>query len=435
MPTYEPVLTKGIGELDLTDIGVYRKQGGYEQLRRAVREMEPDGVVDAVMKSNLRGRGGAGFPTGRKWSFLPKDGRPRYLVCNCDEAEPGTFKDRMLLEFTPHQIIEGIMASAYAIRAARAFIYIRGEMLEGYGIFTRSLAQARAAGMVGEKICGGEWSCELVVHRGAGAYICGEETGLLNSLEGKRGEPRLKPPFPANAGLYDMPTVVNNVETLAFVPHILARGAEWFASIGPVKSPGLKIVSISGHVRKPGNYEVPLGVTIRELIFEHAGGLFDGRKVKAVQPGGGSSACLFEEHLDVAYDFDSIAAAGSMLGSGAMVVMDDTTDMLEAAFVLQRFYAHESCGQCTPCREGTHWSEAMLERLLEGHGRKIDVDLLTTVGDKIAGHSLCALGDASVPFLQSAIKRFPEEFLRGAERIPEVSLLGTTAAKLAAATR
>jgi len=422
MAMYEPVLTKGIGELDLTDIDVYRKQGGYEQLRRAVREMEPDAIVDMVMKSNLRGRGGAGFPTGRKWSFLPKDGRPRYLVCNCDEAEPGTCKDHLLMEKTPHQVIEGIMISAYAVRAAKAFIYIRGEMLEEYEIFCRALEQARNAGFVGEKICGGEWSCDLVVHRGAGAYICGEETGLLNSLEGKRGEPRLKPPFPANAGLYGMPTVVNNVETLAYVIHILARGPEWFASIGPVKSPGPKIVSISGHVRKPGNYEVPLGITIRELIFDVAGGLFDGRTFKAVQPGGGSSACLFEEHLDTPYDFESIAAAGSMLGSGAVVVMDDTTDMLEAAFVLQRFFAHESCGQCTPCREGTHWTEALLERLLEGNGRKIDVDLLATVGDKIAGHSLCALGDASVPFVQSVVKRFPEEFLRGVKGVPDVSL-------------
>ena len=423
MASYEPVLMKGIGEVDLTDIDVYRKRGGYEQLRRAVREMEPDAILADVMKSNLRGRGGAGFPTGRKWSFLPKDGRQRYLVCNCDEAEPGTFKDRMLLEQTPHQLIEGIMISAYAIRAAKAFIYIRGEMRQGYEIFTRALEQARAAKMVGEKICGSEWSCELVAHRGAGAYICGEETGLLNSLEGKRGEPRLKPPFPANAGLYNMPTVVNNVETLICVVHIMERGAEWFASIGPVKSPGPKIVSISGHVRKPGNYEVPLGTPIRELIYDTAGGLFEGRSFKALQPGGGSSACLFEEHLDVPYDFDSIAAAGSMLGSGAMVVMDDTTDMLEAAYVLQRFYAHESCGQCTPCREGTHWSEAMLERLLHGHGREVDVSLLGTVGDKIAGHSLCALGDASVPFLQSVVKRFPEEFMRGAERVPGVQLL------------
>ncbi|MDE2571690.1 MAG: NADH-quinone oxidoreductase subunit NuoF [bacterium] len=427
MGTYEPILTKGIGELDLTEIEVYRKTGGYEQLRRAVREMEPDAIVDTVMKSNLRGRGGAGFPTGRKWSFLPKDGRPRYLVCNCDEAEPGTFKDRMLLEKTPHQVIEGIMVSAYAIRAARAFIYIRGEMLEGYEIFCRALGEARQAGLVGEKICGGEWGCELVVHRGAGAYICGEETGLLNSLEGKRGEPRLKPPFPATAGAYNMPTVVNNVETLAYVTQILARGAEWFAAIGPVKSPGPKIVSVSGHVRKPGNYEVPLGISIRELIYEVAGGFRDGRTFKAVQPGGGSSACLFEEHLDTPYDFDSIAAAGSMLGSGAVVVMDDTADMLECALVLQRFFAHESCGQCTPCREGTHWSEAMLERLLEGRGRKLDVDLLGTIGDKIAGHSLCALGDASVPFLQSVVKRFPEEFLRGAARLPGVPLLAAAA--------
>jgi NADH-quinone oxidoreductase subunit F len=324
-----PVLTAGIGELNLREIDVYRSTGGYTQLERAFKEMTPRGVMDATSGSNLRGRGGAGFPTGRKWSFLPDNGRPRYLVCNCDEAEPGTFKDHLLLEETPHQIIEGMVLGAYAIGSHHAFIYIRGEFKRGYQIFCDALAQARAAGYVGKNVCGSGYDLELTVHRGAGAYICGEETGLLNSLEGRRGEPRLKPPFPAIKGLYGEPTVVNNVETLAYLPHILRRGPEWFAQAGPERSPGFKIVSISGHVRNPGNYEVPMGTTIRQLIWDCAGGLREGRTFLGVQPGGGSSACLFEEHLDLPYDFDTIAKAGSMLGSGAMVVFDDTTDFVK----------------------------------------------------------------------------------------------------------
>ena len=404
------MLTKGIGELNLCEIEVYKSTGGYAQLERAMKELTSKEVLEVCTGSNLRGRGGAGFPTGRKWSFLPENGRPRYMVCNCDEAEPGTFKDHMLLEQTPHQIIEGILIGTYGIKSHHAFIYIRGEFKAGYQIFKAALDQARAAGYVGKNICGSGYDLELTIHRGAGAYICGEETGLLNSLEGRRGEPRLKPPFPAIKGLYGEPTVVNNVETLAYLPHIMRNGAEWFAAVGPEKSPGFKIVSISGHVKKPGNYEVALGTTIRQLIDDCAGGMRDGRTLVGVQPGGGSSACLFEEHLDVPYDFDSISKAGSMLGSGAMVVFDDTTDFVKAAHTLIRFYAHESCGQCTPCREGGNWLEKTLARILAGNGVHSDVDMLLDASHQMTGLNLCALGDSLEPFLASVVKRFESQF-------------------------
>jgi NADH-quinone oxidoreductase subunit F len=405
-----PVLTKGIGELDLRDIAVYREQGGYEQLRRAVTELTPAEVSALCNGSNLRGRGGAGFPTGRKWSFLPNNGRPRYMVCNCDEAEPGTFKDHMLLEETPHQIIEGILIGAYAIGCEHAYIYIRGEFKRGYEIMRDAVAQARAAGFIGDGIFGSGKRLEFTIHRGAGAYICGEETGLLNSLEGKRGEPRLKPPFPAIKGLYGEPTVVNNVETLAYLPYIMKNGPEWFAKAGPERSPGFKVVSISGHVMKPGNYEVAMGTTIRQLIYDCAGGLRPGRTFMGVQPGGGSSACLFEEHLDLPYDFDSIAKAGSMLGSGAMVVFDDTTDFVKASYALIRFFSHESCGQCTPCREGGHWIQKSLARILDGGGVDSDVDVIKSAAHQLTGLNLCALGDSIEPFLASVITRFEDQF-------------------------
>jgi NADH-quinone oxidoreductase subunit F len=416
----KPVLMKGIGELDLRSIDVYKKQGGYEMLERAVKTMQPTEIVAIVDKSGLRGRGGAGFPTGRKWQFLPDNGEPRYLVCNSDEAEPGTFKDRMLLEETPHQIIEGILIGAYAIRAHHAFIYIRGEFQRGYEIFMEALQQARAAGYVGKGICGSDYDLELTVHRGAGAYICGEETALLNSLEGKRGEPRLKPPFPAVKGLYGKPTVVNNSETLSYLIPILRNGAEWFAAVGTERSKGYKIVSISGHVKKPGNYEVPLGITLRQLIDDCAGGLRDGRKFMAVQPGGGSSACLFDEHLDLPYDYESMAKNGTMLGSGAMVVFDDTTDFVKAALALVRFFSHESCGQCTPCREGGHWLERTLERILAGEGVSSDVDMLVNVSHQITGLNLCPLGDSIEPFLSSVVKRFERQF-RSYIKVPVVA--------------
>ncbi|HEV3089892.1 MAG TPA: NADH-quinone oxidoreductase subunit NuoF [Candidatus Cybelea sp.] len=403
------VLTAGIGEVDLRNIDVYRARGGYRQWERAVTEMTPKDVLDLAEQSGLRGRGGAGFPTGKKWSFLPANKPLRYLVCNCDEAEPGTFKDHMLLEETPHQIIEGMLIGAYGIGCHHAFIYIRGEFRRGYEIFCAALEQARAAGYVGKNLFGSGYDLEITVHRGAGAYICGEETGLLNSLEGKRGEPRLKPPFPAIEGLYGAPTVVNNVETLAYLVPILARGAEWFASVGTERSKGYKVVSVSGHVQRPGNYEIPLGTTVRELI-ELAGGLRPGRTFAAVQPGGGSSACIFEEHLDWPYDYESMAKAGSMLGSGAFVVFDDTTDFVKAAHNLVRFFAHESCGQCTPCREGGEWMARVLDRLVKRRGVPGDIEMLLRVSRTVTGLNLCALGDSIEPFLKSVMMRFPQQF-------------------------
>jgi NADH-quinone oxidoreductase subunit F len=403
------VLTAGIGEADLRDLSVYRGRGGYKQWERAVRELTPADVMAAADKSGLRGRGGAGFPTGRKWSFLPGNDKPRYLVCNCDEAEPGTFKDHMLLEQTPHQVLEGILLGAYAIGSHHAYIYIRGEFKEGYGIFTKALEEARSAGLLGKNVFGSGFDVEVTAHRGAGAYICGEETALLNSLEGARGEPRLKPPFPAVAGLYGMPTVVNNVETLAYLVPVLERGPEWFAAVGTERSKGYKIVSISGHVQRPGNYEIALGTSVRELI-EIAGGLRPGRRFMAVQPGGGSSACIFDEHLDWPYDYESMAKAGSMLGSGAFTVFDDTTDFVKAAFNMVRFYAHESCGQCTPCREGGHWLETVLHRLVEGRALSSDLEMIRRVSTTITGLNLCPLGDSIEPFLMSVFKRFPEQF-------------------------
>lgn len=410
MAQFEPVLMRGIGELDLTDLETYQRSGGFEALQKALRDMTPQAVAGEVSASNLRGRGGAGFPTGKKWSFLPNDGRPRYLVCNSDEAEPGTFKDRMLLERTPFQIIEGLLISAYAINAERVFMYIRGEFLEGYRIFRRALEAAKQARYVGRKILDTDFSMEIVMHRGAGAYICGEETAMLESIEGRRGEPRLKPPFPANAGLYGMPTVVNNVETMCCIPHIIERGAQWFSSIGPPKCPGPKIISVSGHVRKPGNYEVPMGIAAGDLIDNYAGGLLQGRTLKAVQPGGGSSAAIFPEDLQTGIDFDSLAAKKTMLGSGGFVVMDDTTCIVRASQTLARFFEHESCGQCTPCREGGQWVARMVSRLEAGEGSASDLRVLRTINDTITGTNLCPLGDSIMPFLASVLHRFPEEF-------------------------
>jgi NADH-quinone oxidoreductase subunit F len=411
------VLMAGIGEADLRDIAVYRERGGYRQWKRAVTELKPVDVLDLAEKSGLRGRGGAGFPTGKKWSFLPADKQLRYLVCNSDEAEPGTFKDHMLIEETPHLVLEGMLLGSYGIACHHAFIYIRGEFKRGYEIFCSALEEARAAGFVGKNVFGSGFDIEVTVHRGAGAYICGEETGLLNSLEGKRGEPRLKPPFPAIEGLYGMPTVVNNVETLAYLVPILEHGAEWFASVGTERSKGYKIVSVSGHVQRPGNYEISLGTTVREII-ELAGGLRSGRTLMAVQPGGGSSACIFEEHLDLPYDYESMTKAGSMLGSGAFVVFDDTTDFVRAAHNLVRFFSHESCGQCTPCREGGQWLERVLARLVESRGVAGDYEMLLRVSGSITGLNLCALGDSIEPFLKSVLQRFPQQFASRVAAVP-----------------
>ena len=406
---YEKVLTKGIGEVDLTRIENYEAQGGYQALRKALKSMTPADVHAEVKKANLRGRGGAGFPAGLKWGFLPDDGRPRYLCCNADESEPGTFNNRMLIEYNPHLLIEGILLAAYAVRAARSFIYIRGEFRKGYRVLLDAIEQARAKGYVGDRILGTDFSQEIVVHRGAGAYICGEETGLLSSLEGGRGEPRNKPPFPAVAGLYGMPTVVNNVETLCNVPFIIDRGADWFLSIGTEKSPGTKIFSVSGAVNRPGNYELPLGVTLGELI-EVAGGLKPGSKLKAVQPGGASSPVLLPNNLDLPLDFDSVQQAGSILGTAGVMIFDQHVCMVRTALYYADFFSHESCGQCTPCREGTAWTARLLRKIERGEGTPEDIEVLKSLRGTMSGTTICLLSDFSITFLQSVLKHFADEF-------------------------
>jgi NADH-quinone oxidoreductase subunit F len=393
-----------------------RATGAYESLKKAIATMTPDGLVDLVKATGLRGRGGAGFPTGNKWSFVPRDAFPRYLVVNDDEGEPGTFKDRELTERDPHAILEGILIAALAIRAERAYIYLRGEFGLGYRRMQRAIDEARAAGLVGRNIAGTDFSCEVVIHRGAGAYICGEETSLLDSLEGYRGQPRLRPPFPAVKGLYGAPTVVNNVETLANLPHIVAHGSGWFRSFGTEQSPGTKLFSISGHVANPGNYEAPLGTILGDLI-ELAGGIPGGRSLKAVIPGGASSPWVTDTSLPMS--FEALAAAGTMLGSAAVVVMDETTCPVRMAMINTRFFNHESCGKCTPCREGTWWMRKVLERLEAGEGRPEDrglllelcEDLLPEKGAPASGRSFCPLGDSAAWSLRSIVKLFPEEFL------------------------
>ncbi len=398
---------------DVAGIGTlkgYEADGGYSGLKKALSEFEPDALVDLVKASGLRGRGGAGFPTGLKWSFLAKDGRPRALVVNADEGEPGTFKDREIIEHNPHQLIEGMLIASYATRAPESFIYIRGEFLRGYEVLQQAIAEAMEGGYIGDKVLGTDFSHRMYLYRGAGAYICGEESALLESLEGRRGNPRLKPPFPAVAGVYGLPTVVNNVETIANLPPLILNGAEWHRQWGTEKSPGLKVMSVSGHVARPGNYEVPLDTTLRELI-EMAGGVTPGHQVKAVIPGGSSMPLLPASKLDTSIDYDSLVQAGSMLGSGGCIVMDDTTCIVAAVARVVRFYRDESCGKCTPCREGTYWMTDVLDRLEGGLGELDDLDTLLDVADNINGKAFCPLGDASVGFMVSAIRHFRDEFV------------------------
>ena len=409
----------------------YERAGGYQALRKVLGKVPPGDVTEMVKKSGLRGRGGAGFPTGVKWGFLPKDYQgPRYLCCNADESEPGTFKDRQLIERDPHQMLEGIAIACYAIGAETAYIYIRGEFVLGARVLEKALAEARAAGYIGWNVLGTGTTIEIWVHRGAGAYICGEETALLESLEGKRGLPRVKPPFPATHGLYGKPTVVNNVETLANLPHIVTKGPEWFASIGsPPKSTGTRLFCVSGHVKRPGNYEVPMGITFRELIYEHAGGMRSEKPLKAIIPGGASAAFFTPEHLDVKLDFESVAAAGSMLGSGGVTVMEEGTGMVWAAMKLLEFFYHESCGKCTPCREGSSWLLQTLRRIHAGHGRTADLATLTELCQNIAGRTVCAFGDAEIAPILSTLKYWRheyEELIRQAEasRTPELVMPG-----------
>jgi NADH-quinone oxidoreductase subunit F len=405
----DALLFKDIDEPGLNTLAVYEARGGYEALRKALK-MTPADVLAQLEASAIRGRGGAGFQMGKKVSFLPQGSMNKYLVCNADESEPGTFKDRELLQKNPHMLIEGIVIAAHAAGADRSFIYIRGEYELQGKILEAALAEARQAGYLGEHILGSEHTCLLVLHRGAGAYICGEETGLLDSLEGKRGNPRLKPPFPANQGLYQGPTLINNVETLSAVPAIMQMGGEQYAKLGVETSTGTKLVSVSGHVKRPGNYEVELGIPSRELIYDLAGGPPEGSEIKCWFPGGSSSPVLLPDDLDVPYDFDSMAKAGSMLGSGAIIVVDDATPIVDLALKVAMFYRHESCGKCTPCREGTNWTVKMLERIDSGEATPMDLDIMASVQDHIIGNCLCVLGDAMAMPIGSMIAKFRPEF-------------------------
>ncbi len=423
MPTFEPVLLANIHKPDSHTRKVYEAAGGYQTLRRVLREMAPKEVVDRIRASQLRGRGGAGFPTGLKWSFLPKDNPgPIYLCANADESEPGTFCNRVQMELDPHQILEGIILASYATGASVAYIYLRYEYHLAYQRMQQAIQECYEAGYLGRNILGSEMSLDIYIHRGAGAYICGEETGLIESIEGHRAWPRTKPPFPATKGLFQRPTVVNNVETLACVKHILERGIEWFQSIGVPPDPtdprdpgsyGPKLFSISGHVNRPGCVELPLGVTVRELIEEYAGGVWKGRKVKAVVPGGLSTGVLSAQELDTPLDFLGPCKAGCLgLGTGGVIVLDETYSMVDFLYNSCRFFAHESCGQCTPCREGTAWAYRILKRIKAGRGRLMDLDLLEEIGNSIGiipGSTICGLADGAAWPIKTTLAKFREE--------------------------
>ncbi len=402
------ILFDRIDEPGLNTLPVYERRGGYQALRQAL-QMTPEEVLSNLMDSGIRGRGGAGFQMGRKISFLPHGDMDKYLVCNADESEPGTFKDREIMQKNPHMLIEGVLIASWAAEISRAFIYIRGEYAHQADILEAAIYEAREAGYIGERILGSDHSVSLVLHRGAGAYICGEETGLLDSLEGKRGNPRLKPPFPAIEGLYHGPTLINNVETLATVPAIIRLGGKEYAKLGTETSTGTKVVSVSGDVQRPGNYEIELGIPSRELIYGLAGGPPGGREIKFWFPGGSSSPVLTKDDLDVPYDFDSMAKAGSMLGSGAVIVIDDSHTVLEVALKVAKFYAHESCGKCVPCREGTNWTVKMLERIESGEATPMDLDIMASVQEQIIGNCLCVLGDAMAMPIGSMVEKFRSE--------------------------
>ena len=432
-PQEHRLIFKHIDEPGYTnDIDCYLKHGGYEQLKKAVT-MKPEDICADVLTSGVRGRGGAGFPAGMKWKFLDrKSGKPIYLVCNADESEPGTFKDRQIIHQDPHQLIEGMMCSAFAIQAKLALIYIRGEFFQGYKILERAIEEAREKNLLGDNILGTSYSCDIIVHRGAGAYICGEETGLIESIEGNRANPRIKPPyFPAALGLYQCPTIVNNVETLCDVKHIIELGGQGFSEIGTPGNTGTRIWCVSGHVQKPGYYEFPCSaITLGELIYDICGGLKPGRKLKAVIPGGSSAKVLRADERftgklkdgtefdwgieDIPMDFDSLGLVGSMSGSGGVIVMDDSTDMVEALANINYFYAHESCGQCTPCREGVPWMRKVTQRMVDGEAREEDAQLLKDIADQIAGRTICAFGEAASWPVQSFIAKFNDEFVEKA---------------------
>jgi NADH-quinone oxidoreductase subunit F len=408
--TLTPVLSDDWDTDRAWTLSAYERAGGYKALRKAL-DMKQDDIISLVKDSGLRGRGGAGFPTGMKWAFIPQgDDKPHYLVVNADESEPGTCKDIPLMLASPHTLVEGVIISAYAIRATHAFIYVRGEVLHVVRRLQRAVQEAYLAGHLGSDIHGSGYGLELIVHAGAGAYICGEETALLDSLEGLRGQPRLRPPFPAVAGLYACPTVINNVESIASVPCIVANGAEWFSSMGTEKSKGMSLYSLSGHVVRPGQYEAPLGVTLRTLL-DLAGGVRPGHELKFWTPGGSSTPILTAEHLDVPLDFEAVGSVGSMLGTKALQIFDDTTCVVRAVLRWTEFYKHESCGKCTPCREGTWWLVQALERLEHGEGAESDLEMLVDLCDNILGRSFCALGDGATSPITSSIQYFRDEYI------------------------
>jgi NADH-quinone oxidoreductase subunit F len=412
-PRETVVLSKYFGDAAARTHDGWVERGGYQALKKALG-MTPDAVIEEVKASGLRGRGGAGFPTGLKWSFMPKnDGKAHYLVCNADESEPGTFKDREIMRWTPHGLIEGCAIAAYAIGAERCYIYIRGEFTEPLKVMGRAVEEAYARGVLGPSAMGSGKRIDIVLHRGAGAYICGEETAMLNSLEGKRGNPRIKPPFPAAAGAFGLPTTVNNVETLAAVPHIIQRGAEWYKGLclSSPKSTGTKLISVCGHIQRPGNYEITMGFPMKALIYELAGGMRPGRSLKAVIPGGSSVPIMTAaETEDCLMDYEGIIAKGSMLGSAGFIVMDDSTDMVYQIYRLARFYAHESCAQCTQCREGTAWTVKIMERMLAGKGKPADLTLLLDLAEQMTGKTICVLSDSCAAPVVSGIQKFPGEF-------------------------
>jgi NADH-quinone oxidoreductase subunit F len=420
-PDYEPVLTKYAFTPNGATLEHYvQHQDGYQGLKKAL-SMTPDQVIEETKKSGLRGRGGAGFPTGLKWQFVDKKSpKPKFIVCNADESEPGTFKDHLLMERNPHLLIEGCLISCYAIASKAAYIYIRGEFSHLFPVLQKAIDEARAAGYLGKNILGSGFDCELFLHRGAGAYEAGEETAMLESLEGKRAQPRFKPPFPASYGAWGCPTAVNNVETLCNIPLIITRGAEWYAALGPEKNGGPKLFCVSGHVKRPGVFEAPMKVTLRELIFDYAGGMRDGHTLKAVIPGGSSVPILMPDQLDIPASFDAIAQAGSLLGSAAIMVMDETTDMVWLTENLMHFYRHESCGKCTPCREGTDWLFKLLNRMMRGEGSEKDIQLLESVANNINAKTLCAFGDAAATPVLTTLKYFRGEYEALASgRVPE----------------
>jgi len=406
----EKILTKNFGQKNFHKIDVYLKKGGYEAVRKALKEMRPEQILEEVKKANLRGRGGAGFPAGVKWGFVPqKVPKPRYLCVNADEGEPGTFKDRYIMSHNPHLLLEGIIITSYCVGIHLAFIYIRGEYEAIAQRLEQAIAEACQQGFLGKNILGTGFDLDLFVHRGAGSYICGEETGLLESLEGKRGYPRLKPPFPASIGLFGCPTVINNVETLANIPIIILKGAEWFFKKGLPKDGGTRIFGISGMVKRPGIYELPLGASLKEIIFTCAGGMKEGKKLKAIIPGGMSAPILKADEIDIKMDFDSLVKADSMLGSAAIIVIDEETPILDVLKAVAKFYSHESCGQCTPCRIGTSWINKIVRRMADGEGERKDIDTIIRLASNIKGKTLCPLGDAAAMPILSIAQKFREE--------------------------